>query len=170
MGFFYRFVAAPMSPDFNETMEAGRLTLYSAMVFFSIGVFLSNLIFNSIMMKKPFVGSSMNYLQYFSRDNIAIHFMGVLGSVIWNIGMSFSIIASGVAGLAVSYELAGGANDELRPRDIEKLQELVSEPDVDLMQLETPLPTVSYPASLAKSLGKKVILNPALAKHLRDKY
>lgn len=35
--------------------------------------------------------------------------MGILGGAIWCIGMSFSIIASGKAGLAISYGLGQGA-------------------------------------------------------------
>ena len=35
--------------------------------------------------------------------------MGVLGGIIWCIGMSFNIIASGAAGPAISYGLGQGA-------------------------------------------------------------
>ena len=107
MGLFYRFVAAAMFSDFNSP-EAGKLSPYTAVVFFSIGIFLSNFIFNVILMRKPFVGAPVSFKNYFaghSRD----HLMGVLGGLIWCVGMSFSIIASGKAGPAISYGLGQGA-------------------------------------------------------------
>ena len=35
--------------------------------------------------------------------------MGILGGIIWCLGMAFSIIASGAAGTAISYGLGQGA-------------------------------------------------------------
>ena len=43
MGFFYRFVAASMITDFRSP-EAGRLTPYTAMFVFTLGVLLSNFV------------------------------------------------------------------------------------------------------------------------------
>ena len=60
-------------------------------------------------MKKPFSGSPVAYRDYFKKENLGLHFVGILGGMIWNVGMSFSIIASGVAGFAVSYGLGQGA-------------------------------------------------------------
>jgi len=37
------------------------------------------------------------------------HLTGVVGGLIWGIGMSFNIVASGHAGFAVSYGLGQGA-------------------------------------------------------------
>jgi len=36
---------------------------------------------------------------------LGVHLTGVIGGVIWNIGMAMSIIASGKAGFAISYGL-----------------------------------------------------------------
>ena len=44
MGFFYKYVAASMFQDFNVP-EAGKLSPYTAVVMFSIGILLSNFIF-----------------------------------------------------------------------------------------------------------------------------
>ena len=55
MGFFYRFVAASMSTDFIN-LEPGKLGPYSAIVMFSAGLLASNFLWNTIFMKKPFVG------------------------------------------------------------------------------------------------------------------
>lgn len=107
MGLFYRYVAASMFPDFNMPME-GKLSPYSAVLLFSVGILLSNVIFNSLMMIRPFRGEPVRYAQYFAgsrRD----HLMGMLGGLIWCIGMSFNMIASGAAGPAISYGLGQGA-------------------------------------------------------------
>lgn len=107
MGFFYRFVAAAMFPDFN-TPEAGKLSPYTAVVFFSTGILLSNFLFNTLLMRKPFAGAPVSYSDYF-KGGIKNHITGISGGIIWCIGMSFSIIASGKAGAAISYGLGQGA-------------------------------------------------------------
>lgn len=107
MGFFYRFVAAAMSPEFIE-MEPGKLSPYTAMVLFALGIFLSNFVINTAIMLKPFKGDPISPSEYFKgtgRD----HLWGIVGGIIWAIGMMFSIIAFGVAGPAISYGLGQGA-------------------------------------------------------------
>ena len=108
MGFFYRFVVASMATDF-VLPEAGKLTPYTAVVVFSVGLLLSNFIWNSILMAKPIDGEPVRYSDYFTQGNMKLHLIGILGGAIWNIGMSFNIIASGAAGPAISYGLGQGA-------------------------------------------------------------
>ena len=108
MGFFYRFVAASMSGDFVH-LESGKLSPYTAVVIFSIGVFISNFLWNSIAMRKPLDGNPVKYSDYFKHGSLRLHSIGILGGIIWNIGMAFSIIASGPAGFAISYGLGQGA-------------------------------------------------------------
>jgi glucose uptake protein len=107
MGYFYKYVAASMFSDFTLP-ESGKLSPYSAVVVFAIGILLSNFIFNTFLMFKPFQGEPVSYSDYFkgSKRN---HLMGVLGGMIWCSGMSFNIIASGKAGAAISYGLGQGA-------------------------------------------------------------
>ncbi len=107
MALFYRFVANSMAPTF-ETPEAGLLTPYTAVFVFSIGVLISNVVFNTILMRKPVEGEPVTYKHYFS-GTIKSHLTGIFGGVIWGVGMSFSIIASGKAGYAISYGLGQGA-------------------------------------------------------------
>jgi glucose uptake protein len=108
MGFFYRFVAASMSVDFKY-LEAGKLSPYTAVAIFSIGLLLSNFIWNSIMMAKPLTGQPIKYSDYIKKGNTKLHLIGILGGAIWGLGMAFSIIASGPAGFAISYGLGQGA-------------------------------------------------------------
>jgi glucose uptake protein len=107
MALFYRFVASSMVTSF-EVPEAGKLTPYSAIFFFAIGVLLSNFLFNYLIMKRPFEGTPLSFKDY-AKGSVGVHLTGVLGGVIWNIGMSMSIIASGKAGFAISYGLGQGA-------------------------------------------------------------
>ena len=87
---------------------AGKMTPYSAMVVFSLGVFLSNFVVNTIVMKKPFVGEPVSYSEYF-KGNFKTHLVGILGGTIWAIGTSLNYICAGKAGAAVSYALGQGA-------------------------------------------------------------
>jgi glucose uptake protein len=107
MALFYRFVASSISTDFVSP-EAGKLTPYSAIFFFAIGVLVSNFLFNYLIMKRPFEGEPLGFKDYF-KGSMSAHLTGILGGVIWNIGMSMSIIASGKAGFAISYGLGQGA-------------------------------------------------------------
>jgi glucose uptake protein len=107
MGFFYRFVAAAMYPDFSRP-EPGKVGPYAAVLVFAVGIFLSNFIINTFVMRKPFVGAPVSYGDYF-KGSFGTHLTGILGGIIWGIGMSFNIIASGRAGFAISYGLGQGA-------------------------------------------------------------
>lgn len=108
MSFFYRFVAASMDLTNFENPRIGSLTPYTAVFIFSIGVFLSNFLFNAIVRRYPVVGLPIGIRDYF-KGNLKIHLVGILGGVIWCIGQSFSMIASGEAGPAISYGLGQGA-------------------------------------------------------------
>lgn len=108
MGFFYRFVAASMSTDFI-TLEPGKLSPYTAIVLFSTGLLASNFLWNTLVMRFPFSGAPVAFGDYFAKGTPQLHLIGILGGVIWNIGMSLSIIAAGAAGFAISYGLGQGA-------------------------------------------------------------
>jgi glucose uptake protein len=108
MSFFYRFIAASMDLENFENPVAGKMTPYTAVFIFSVGIFLSNFIFNTILMKKPLQGSPTGYKEYF-KGNFSVHMVGVLGGVIWGIGNSLNLIAAGKAGAAISYGLGQGA-------------------------------------------------------------
>ncbi len=108
MSFFYRFVAVAMDLENFSAPAAGKLTPYSAIFIFSIGVLLSNFLFNTLVMRHPFVGEKVYYKNYF-KGNFKTHLVGMLGGAIWCLGTAFSYIASGKAGAAISYALGQGA-------------------------------------------------------------
>ena len=66
MGFFYRFVARAMSSDSSHfvTLDAGKMGPYAAVFFFSIGMLVSNLVFNTLLMVRPFRGSPLRAADY----------------------------------------------------------------------------------------------------------
>jgi ribokinase len=80
--------------------------------------------------------------------------------------------ATGVALIVVdaagqnSIVVASGANMRLSPADVETAETAIASADVLLLQLETPLETVTRAAQIAHAHGVTVILNPAPARPL----
>jgi glucose uptake protein len=108
MSFFYRFIAVSMDLHNFAHPAAGKMTPYTAVFIFSVGIFISNFLFNTILMKKPFEGSPTGYGAYF-KGKFPTHLVGILGGLIWGLGNSFNLIAAGKAGPAISYGLGQGA-------------------------------------------------------------
>ncbi len=105
MGFFYPQLAQTLSPAFNTApIVPGYLTPYTALVLFGAGLLASNLVVNTIFLK----ANGLSYAAYF-RGSAKLHSLGILGGAIWMIALTFNIIASGVAGPAISYALGQGA-------------------------------------------------------------
>jgi glucose uptake protein len=111
MGYFYRFVAAAMpepEPENFINMPVGKLSPYTAMIFFSLGMLGSQIVFNFaniIGWSTRSEATKPEYLKGTPKD----HLWGIVGGMIWAVGMTFSIIAFGVVGPAVSYGLGQGA-------------------------------------------------------------
>ncbi|MCL2306414.1 MAG: hypothetical protein FWC43_13815 [Planctomycetaceae bacterium] len=90
------------------TLQAGKLTAYTANFIFALGILLSNFIVNTVVMLKPFIGTPVSPFAYFkgtSKD----HLWGIIGGGIWGVGMSCNIVASNVASPAIAYGLGQGA-------------------------------------------------------------
>ncbi len=108
MAFFYRFVSAAMDLDNFENPTPGMATPYTAFFIFAVGIFISNFIFNTYVMKHPFIGTPVTYREYFA-GRLKTHMVGILGGCIWGLGTALSYIAAGKAGAAISYALGQGA-------------------------------------------------------------
>jgi glucose uptake protein len=105
MGFFYPQLISSMSPNFNtEPIQPGYLTPYTALLLFGIGLLLSNVVINTVFMRVQ--GSTF---REYREATPRLHGLGLLGGAIWMIALSLNVIASGVAGPAVSYALGQGA-------------------------------------------------------------
>ena len=81
-------------------------------------------------------------------------------------------LSSGVAIIVVddsgenSIVVAAGANGALSPADVDKAEEIISQADSVLLQLEIPIETVMRTVELAAKHGTRVILDPAPAREL----
>src|SRR5580658_370212 len=113
MGLFYKFVAQSMGRIEPQggvlVLEAGKLSPYTAVVVFSAGVLISNFVWNTAIMLKPFTGEPVPFMDYLTKGSARLHAVGILGGMIWSTGMALNIIASTRAGAALSYGLGQGA-------------------------------------------------------------
>ena len=111
MGSFFSFLTRAIGAVDPETgaLEAVKVSPYTALVLFSAGVFLSNFIWNTLVMIRPFAGPPVPYRDYFVKGTPRLHAYGILGGVIWNVGLSFCLLAGTAAGPALSYGLGQGA-------------------------------------------------------------
>lgn len=108
MSTFYPFIAVSMDLENFASPAIGKMTPYTAAVVFSVGIVVSNLLFNTILIKKPLEGPPLSYSDYF-RGRAQFHMIGLLGGAIWALGNLFNLIAAGKAGPAISYGLGQGA-------------------------------------------------------------
>jgi glucose uptake protein len=108
MSTFYAFVARAMDLDNFASPAAGKATPYTAFFIFAVGIFISNFLFNTLVMKKPFAGEPVKYSTYF-QGKMSTHLVGVLGGFIWGLGTVLSYVVSGKAGASISYALGQGA-------------------------------------------------------------
>jgi hypothetical protein len=54
----------------------------------------SNILFNTIVMRRPFEGKPVKYREYFN-VKFNIHLVGIFGGLIWGLGNAFNLIAVG---------------------------------------------------------------------------
>ena len=108
MGFFYPILVTSISSDLVNP-EVGKLTPYTAIVLFSIGLLLSSFLWNYYLMRKPFNGLALSFSDYLTIGSSKDHLMGILGGMIWCAGFSLMTLAAGQAGPSISYGLGQGA-------------------------------------------------------------
>jgi len=101
---YYLFMQRSIDVDFTPA-SAGRITNYTAVVFFSVGVFLSTFVYNTFFMRKPIEGPPLGVSDYLAGSGRQ-HLWGVVGGMIWCCGNIFSFMAVRSAGPAISYGLS----------------------------------------------------------------
>ena len=106
MSFFFYFVAKSMTTDFVNP-EPGRLTPYTALVLFAVGVVISTPLFIPVL--RRFAGKPADGEIHYADVSRRNHRIGMLGGMVWCMGMASSLLASGAAGYAISYGLGQGA-------------------------------------------------------------
>lgn len=107
IAFFYRFVAQSLATDFTPE-EAGKISSYTAVVFFSLGALLCTVIFNPFFMARPVQGEPVKMAEWF-KGSSRTHLLGMLGGAIWCLGNSVSFMSVGAASPAISYGLSNSA-------------------------------------------------------------
>jgi len=105
MGFFYPRLSASITPSsVSVSGTTGKLTPYAAAMVFSAGLVLSNFIINTVLLYVR----KRSYREYFGGP-FSIHFVGIAGGAVWMVALIANLVASKVAGPAVSYALGQGA-------------------------------------------------------------
>jgi len=97
MGIFAPFVTRAMT-------RGATLTPYTTAVCLTFGAFVCCFFFNTILMRKPIVGTPVAAADYF-RAPLSYHALGLLGGAIWGIGAVFNFVAASLVGVAISYAI-----------------------------------------------------------------
>ena len=97
MGVFAPFVTRAMT-------RGATLTPYTTAVCLTFGAFLCCFFFNTILMRKPIVGTPVAAADYF-RAPVSYHALGLLGGAIWGVGAVFNFVAASLTGVAISYAI-----------------------------------------------------------------
>lgn len=107
MGLFYFLVERSVSLDFTH-LEPGKFGPYAAVIVYSAGSLVSNLVFNTYFMAHPVKGEKVTYSDYFAGGTWKYHLIGMLGGVINGIGVTSNFVASRTASPAIAYGLGQG--------------------------------------------------------------
>ena len=107
MGSFYPLVTMSMQGDILA------LGPYSVAFIFSIGVFVSTLVYNLYFMNLPIEGEPISLGAYF-QGNLKQHGLGILGGIVWCTGAIANFAAASTpktvqVGPAISYAIGQGA-------------------------------------------------------------
>jgi len=107
MGCFYPFVARALNGDSSGHAPGP----YAVTLFFMIGLLVSTVPANLLLMKRPLDGSAPVDGADYRRAPIGWHLAGALGGAIWCTGGVANFLASGahLVGPAVSYSIGQGA-------------------------------------------------------------
>jgi glucose uptake protein len=97
MGTFAPFVTRSMT-------AAHPLTPYTVAVFFTLGAVICCFVFNTILMKKPLVGTPVGFSGYTAAP-ASYHALGLLGGAVWGVGTVFNFVAASLVGVAISYAI-----------------------------------------------------------------
>lgn len=91
LGLFY-----PLLGKSLDIPEQHRLGPYMAFFIFTVGMFTSNCILNTVFMKRPMIGPSLSYRDYFSMK-ISTHIYGWIGGAMWAFAMCLRLISESAA-------------------------------------------------------------------------
>jgi glucose uptake protein len=84
------------------------LTPYTTTVLLTFGAFLCCFVFNTILMRRPIIGTPVAGRDYF-RAPAGYHALGLFGGAIWGAGMVFNLVAGSAVGVSISYAIGQAA-------------------------------------------------------------
>jgi glucose uptake protein len=97
------------APFVTRALTSGHpLTPYSIAVFFTLAAFLCCFVVNVYFMKKPLVGTPVDFSGFWTARP-QDHALGVLGGAIWGTGTVFNFVAASFTGVAISYAIGQSA-------------------------------------------------------------
>ena len=97
------------APFVTHAMTQGHtLGPYSVGAFFTLGALVSCFLWNVYFMKKPLVGTPVNFSDFF-RGPSSGHLLGLFGGAIWGTGTVFNLVAANFTGVAISYAIGQSA-------------------------------------------------------------
>lgn len=99
------FLMGTFAPFVTRAMTADRpLTPYTVAVFFTLGAVICCFVFNTILMRKPLVGTPVGFDRYQAAP-ASYHALGLAGGAIWGVGTVFNFVAASLVGVAISYAI-----------------------------------------------------------------
>lgn len=107
IAFYYGFVVKSLDRSFVDG-GTGTLTPSTAIVFMALGVIVCTVLFFAFFMKPLKVGVPGTFREFFS-GSLKTHMAGILGGLIWCLGMVASFMAVGAANPAIAYALSNAA-------------------------------------------------------------
>ncbi len=108
IAFFYGILVRSLDSRFVAG-GTGNLMPFTAIFFFALGTIIGTLPMNAYFMKHPVEGGlPLTMKDYFS-GSLRDHLTGILGGIIWCLGMVFSFLAVGAASPAIAYGLSNAA-------------------------------------------------------------
>ena len=101
MGTFYPLV------EIGKSGEKG-LGPYAVAFVFGLGVLVSVFVYNLYFLRFPIAGPRLTFADYL-KGNSWVHFLGIVGGVMWMAGSLSNFVAASVVGPAISYALGQGS-------------------------------------------------------------
>lgn len=100
------FLMGTWAPFVTLAMTRGdhTLTPYTTTVFLTLGAFVCCFFFNTILMRRPIIGTPVAGADYFRAPGW-YHVLGLLGGAIWGVGMAFNLVAGAKVGVSISYAI-----------------------------------------------------------------
>lgn len=99
------FLMGIFAPFVTRAMTRGHtLTPYTTAVYLTFGAFVCCFFFNTMLMRRPIVGSPVAARDYF-RAPAGYHALGLLGGAIWGLGTVLNFVAASLVGVAISYAI-----------------------------------------------------------------